>query len=135
MVYILLCLLYLLSLLILSINMQYKITVVSSLHHELFSVHVAAISLYCLLNKSKTGCSFFWYFYTKLGFITTACNREKNFGKIFCQKWQRKLSAVTPKTETFFWFFLQIDLIVLLSNSDISNFILGHNDLKLDCLY
>ena len=34
-------------------------------------------------------------------------------------------------------FFLQIDLmvfIVLLNNSNISNFILGHNDLKLDCL-
>ena len=54
MVYILLCLLYLLLLSILSINMQsLNYCYISSLHLQLLSVNVAAISVYCLSNKCK----------------------------------------------------------------------------------
>ena len=47
-----------------------------------------------------------------------------------------EIVSSSPKNRDFFrtssWFNGFIDL---LNNNNISNFILGHNDLKLDCLY
>ena len=59
------------------------------------------------------------------------CVTEKKWGKI-SQKLQGKLSAVAPKIETFWGFFFQINGYIVLLNNNICNFLLGHNDLKLN---
>ena len=61
---------------------------------------------------------------------------KKFFGENILSKMVKNLSAVAPKTD-FFWIFFGEwfnGFIVLLNSNNISNFMLGHNHLKLNCL-
>ena len=107
MVYILFCLLYLMLLLILSINMQYwNYCYISSLYSKLFYVNVDVISVYCL-NPRWVLFSFFWYF---VRVNRNFCVIEKCFlGKYFVKK-VKKLVSSNPKNwnlicKLIYWFY------------------------------
>ena len=64
-----------------------------------------------LLNKSKTGCSFFWYF-QKASVHKNLCVTEKMFWENILSKMVKKI--VSKNRDSLWIFFLQIDLMVFL---------------------
>ena len=63
----------------------------------------------------------------------------KKFGKYFV-KYDKENGSSSPKNRDFSWIFFFFTnwvngFIVLLNNNNKCNIVLGHDDLKLDCLY
>ena len=100
-----------------------------------FSANIAAISVYCLLNKLNPKWAVpFSDTLHKAKIHKNFCNKKK-LRKYFIKNGEESHQQ-KQKQASFGFFFANWfnGFIVLLNNSNISNFILGHNDLKLDCL-